>query len=121
MTEGNPWSLLASLKRQCHKMNIFVIDLNILISTFCVCAVGFQSLIKAFQYHIQILTFYLLLRNLLLILKMRTETFLSIPLSVICRCSLKPSSHWLKGKCARINLSQAASSLVLQNDRRGFQ
>jgi hypothetical protein len=27
-------------------------------------------------------------------------------------------SHWLQGKCARINLSQAASGIILQNDRR---
>jgi hypothetical protein len=34
---------------------------NILISTFCVCADGFQGLRKAFHYPIQLLTFYLLL------------------------------------------------------------
>jgi hypothetical protein len=40
---------------------------------------------------------------------MLTETFLRIPFSVIGRCSLVPTSHWLQGKCARINLSQAAT------------
>jgi hypothetical protein len=35
--------------------------LNILISTFCICADGFQGLSKAFRYPIKILTFYLLL------------------------------------------------------------
>jgi hypothetical protein len=29
-----------------------------------------------------------------------------------------PSSHWLQGKCARINLSQAASGIILQDHRR---
>jgi hypothetical protein len=42
--------LLASLKGQCHVMDIFVVDINILIGSFCVCADGFQSLIKAFHY-----------------------------------------------------------------------
>jgi hypothetical protein len=34
---------------------------NILISTFCECADGFQGLPKAFHYPIEFLTFYLLL------------------------------------------------------------
>jgi hypothetical protein len=38
--------------------------------TFCVCADGFQGLLKAFHYPIQLLTVYLLLRNYLLIRKM---------------------------------------------------
>jgi hypothetical protein len=29
-----------------------------------------------------------------------------------------PASHWLQGKCARINFSQAASGMILQNHRR---
>jgi hypothetical protein len=33
---------------------------NILIITFCVCADGCQGLSKAFHYHVQLLTFYLL-------------------------------------------------------------
>jgi hypothetical protein len=37
------------------------------------------------------------------------------PFSVIGGCSLAPTSHWLQGKCARINLSQAASGNILQN------
>jgi hypothetical protein len=33
--------------------------------------------------------------------------------------SVPPStSHWLQGKCKRINLSQAASVMILQNRRR---
>ncbi len=39
----------------------FFEDLNILISTFCVCADGFKGLFKSFHYPIQLLTFYLLL------------------------------------------------------------
>ncbi len=34
---------------------------------------------------------------------------------VIGRCSLVPTSHWLQGKCARINLSPAAFGIILQN------
>jgi hypothetical protein len=62
---------------------------------------GFQSLSKAFHYHILLLTFYLLLWNYLLILKMPTETLLRISFSVIGGCSLMSTSHWLQGKCAR--------------------
>ncbi len=52
---------------------------------------------------------YLLLWTQLLILKMLIETLLKILFSVIGRCSLVPTSHWLQGKGARINLSLAAS------------
>jgi hypothetical protein len=43
---------------------------------------------------------------------MLTETLFRIPFSVIGRCSLVPTSHWLQGKCAKINLSQAASGMI---------
>jgi hypothetical protein len=36
---------------------------------------------------------------------MLTETLLRISFSVIGRCPLVPTSHWLQGKCAKINLS----------------
>jgi hypothetical protein len=49
---------------------------------------------------------------------MVTETLLRIPFSVIGRRSLAPTSHWLQGKCARINLSPAAFGIILQNHRR---
>ncbi len=45
-------------------MDIFVEGLNILISTFCACADGFHGLLKAFHYHVPLLTFYLLLKKL---------------------------------------------------------
>jgi hypothetical protein len=48
-------------KGQCHEMDVFLKGLNILISTFCVSADGFQGLSKAFRYPIQLSTFYLLL------------------------------------------------------------
>ncbi len=51
-------------------------------------------------------------------LKVLTETLLKIPFSVIGRISLVTTSHWLQEKCARINLSQAASSMILQNHSR---
>ncbi len=66
----------------------------------------------------QLLSFYLLFRNYLVILKMLTETLLRIPFSVIGRCSLVLTSQRLQGKCARINLSPAASGIILQNHRR---
>jgi hypothetical protein len=48
---------------------------------------------------------------------MLTETLLRIPFSVIRRCSPEQTAHWLQGKCARINLSQAASGMTLQDHR----
>ncbi len=91
---------------------------NTLISAFCVCANGFQDLSKAFHYPIQLLTFYLLLWNKFLLILNCLLKLLRIPFSVIGRCSLVPSSHWLEGKCARINLSQASFVMILQNHRR---
>jgi hypothetical protein len=74
-TNSTVFSSSISLKGQCHEMEIFFEGLNILIGTFCVCSDGFV-LIKAFHYTIQLLTFYLLTWNYLLILKMLTETLL---------------------------------------------
>jgi hypothetical protein len=51
-------------------------------------------------------------------LKVLTETLLKIPFSVIGRSFLVTTSHWLQEKYARINLSQAASSMILQSHRR---
>ncbi len=91
-------TFLFPLKGKCHKMHIF---LGLNISTFC-CVNGFHALSKAFHYPIQLLTFYKLYWNYLLILMMLTETRLRIPFSVIGRCYLVPASHGLEGKCARI-------------------
>jgi hypothetical protein len=49
---------------------------------------------------------------------MLTETLLRVIFSVTGRCSLVPTSHRVQGKYARINLSQAAFGIVLQNHRR---
>jgi hypothetical protein len=46
---------------------------------------------------------------------MLTETLLKIPFSMTGRCSIVPTSHWQQGKCAKINLSQAASGMILQS------
>jgi hypothetical protein len=81
-------------------MDIFFKGLNILVSTFCVSADGFQGLSKVFHYPKQLLTFYYLLSIYLLKLKMLIETLLRIPLPVIGRCSQVPTAHWLQGKCA---------------------
>ncbi len=49
-----------------------------------------------------------------------TETLLRIPFSVICQCSLVPTSHWLQWKCARISLSPSASCKHFQCQNRRF-
>jgi hypothetical protein len=71
------------LKEECDEMDIFFEGLSILISTFCVCADGFQGLSIAFHYPIQLLTFYFLLLKLLTDFENATETLLRIPFSVI--------------------------------------
>jgi hypothetical protein len=53
--------MLRDSKGQWHEKDIIFEGLNILISTFSVCADGFQGLSKAFHYHVQLLTLYLLL------------------------------------------------------------
>jgi hypothetical protein len=100
------------------EIDIFFEGLNILISTLCVCSDGFQGLSKAFHYPIQFLSFYFLLLKLPTNFENLTETLLRIPFPLIGRCSLVPTSHRLQGKCAIINLSQAASGIILQNHRR---
>jgi len=65
-----------------------------------------------------LLLFTWLLWNYLLILRMITETLLTIPFSITDIWSLVLTSCWLKGKCVRNNLSQTVSSTILQNNRR---
>ncbi len=48
---------------------------------------------------------------------MITETLLKIHFSVNGQFSVVLNSHWLQGKCARINLSQAALGIILQNHK----
>jgi hypothetical protein len=55
LNKTRPWLF------QVSRDGYFFEDLNILISTFCVCADGFQGLSKGFHYPILSLTFYLLL------------------------------------------------------------
>ncbi len=112
--QGQMLLVLSSFKGTVSRVGYFFKGLFILISTFCVCADGFQCRSKGFYYPIQLLNFYSLLWNCLLILKMLTVILLRIFFSVIGRCSLVPASHWLQGKCARINLSRAASGMILQ-------
>jgi hypothetical protein len=79
----------------------------------------FSRSFKSFSLYNKIIKFFsCFVWNCLLILKMLTETLFKTPFSVIGRCSLVPTSHWLRGKCAKINLSQAASGLILQHHRR---
>jgi hypothetical protein len=49
---------------------------------------------------------------------MLTETLLIIPFSVIGRCSLVRSSHWLQENVQEFNISQAVFGIILQNPRR---
>ncbi len=99
---------LISLKGQCHAMAIFWRSrhfLHLLSVLLVPMRWWFSRSFESFYYLIQLLTFYLLHWNYLLILKMLTETLLRIALSEIGRCSFVPTSHWLLGKCARINFS----------------
>jgi hypothetical protein len=96
----------------------FKVSTFLSVTTFCVCADGFKACQKLFITGTVPYTFInFLLASLeityLLILTMLTETLLRILFSVICRCSLVPTSQWLQIKCARINLSQAASGMIL--------
>ncbi len=96
------------LKGQCHEIDMIFKGLNILISTFCVCAAGFQGLSKFF------LLPYTIVHFLVAFLKLLTNfenAYWNPPqnsFSVIGQCSLVPTSHWMQGKCARTNLSQAS-------------
>jgi hypothetical protein len=53
--------------------------------------------------------------------KYKLFALLRISFSVIVRCSLVPTSHWLHGKCARINLSPAALGVILPAFCKHFQ
>ncbi len=64
------------------------------------------------------INFYWLLWDYLLILICLLNPPPNFFFSVIGRCSLVPTSHWLQGKCAKISMSQAASGMILQNPRR---
>ncbi len=66
----NPY--LSTWKGKCHEIDIFVEDLNSLVSTFGACPDGFQGLSKAFPYSTKLFPFSFLFWNYLLILKMVT-------------------------------------------------
>ncbi len=74
----------------------------------------FSRSFKSFPLPYSIITFLFTFWNCLLILKMLTEIVPRISFSVISRCSLVTTSHWLQGKCASINLSPAAFGIILQ-------
>jgi hypothetical protein len=70
-------------------LGYFFEGLNILISTFCACADGFQGLPKAFHYPIYtIINFLFASLELLTNFENLTETPSPIPFPVIGRCSL---------------------------------
>jgi hypothetical protein len=43
---------------------------------------------------------------------MFTETLLKITFSVIGRCFLVPTSHWLQGKCSRMTFSVVVAAAL---------
>jgi hypothetical protein len=128
--------------KSCRGQPIFVLPLyrdsatrwiffeGLLISTFCVFADGFQGFSKGFHY-----PYYFLVASLKLLtnLKMVPETsseFVRICTnkkrknppnkylkkkknSLRCLYSLVLNSHWLQGKCAKINLTQAVYGIYL--------
>ncbi len=92
------------LQGQCHEVDILFEGLIILIITLCVCTDGFQRSLKGFSLPYPIINFLCPFRSY----------FLLSDWSMFS-CA---ASHWLQGKCARINLSQATSSMILQNRMR---
>ncbi len=99
----------------------FLEGLNIfLISTLCVCADSLQGLSKAFHYLIELLTFF---ASLKLFINFENAYWNPSQNTLLCDWPMtsiecRPIYHWLQGKYSRINLSQAASGLILQNCRR---
>ncbi len=89
--------------------------------TFSVCPDGFQGLSKAFYDHVQLLTFYLLLRNYLgTILKMLLKPYSEFPsLWLVDVLYCRPLIGWRK--CERINLSEAASGFWFFPQCRGWR
>jgi hypothetical protein len=74
-----------------------------LITTFCVCADGFQGLSKDFHYaSLKLLTYF---ENAYC--NPPQNSLLCDLFSLVISCDLL--CDWLQGKCARINLSKAAS------------
>jgi hypothetical protein len=55
--DGTYFLRVLFLKGTVSRDGYFFDGLNILISTFCVCADGYQGLSKAFHYPVQLLTF----------------------------------------------------------------
>jgi hypothetical protein len=100
------------LKGQCREMDIFKGPNQ----HFLCLRWRFSRSFKSFSLPYTSINFFV--ASLKLILKMFTETLLRIIFFVVCQCSIVPASRWLPGKCARINLSQAASGMIFQNHRR---
>ncbi len=97
----------SSVKGTVSRDGYFFEGLNIFISTFCVCAHGFQSLSQAFQFCIHLVTFYLLL----LLTNFENAYWNPPQNSLLCDCPMFSSAEISlaarRGR-ARINLSQAA-------------
>ncbi len=61
--DGTYFLRVLFLKGTVLRDGYFFEGLNILISTFCVCADGFQGLSNAFHYPVQLLTFFASLKS----------------------------------------------------------
>jgi hypothetical protein len=102
----------SSLKGRCHERNIFLKVLYIHSKLSVYALMVLQGLSKAFT--ITIINF--------LFASFEFETLLRIPFSVIDRCSLVPTSHWLQAASSMIfTESQAASCNHFQCQNRSFR
>jgi hypothetical protein len=105
------------LKGQCHEMDIFF-KFKHFNQYFLCMRCWFSRSFKSFSLPYTIINFLFPSLKLLTYFKMLTGTLLIIAFSVIGQCSPVSTPHWMQEKCARINLSLAASGMILQNQRR---
>jgi hypothetical protein len=106
---------LPPLKEQSHEMDIFW-KFRHFNSTFCVCTDGFQGLFSSFSHPYTIVSFSFASLKLL---TNSENAYWNPPQNSLLYDW--PTPHWLQGKCARINLSQAASFMNCQCQNHRFR
>ncbi len=99
---------------QCHVLDISLRSKNFNEYFLCM-RWSFSRPFKSFSLPYTIINFLFASLKLLTNFENAYWNLLRILFSLIGRCSLLPISHWLQGKCTRIN---AASGTILQNHRR---
>ncbi len=99
-----------SLKGQCHELDIFLWRSKHFNQYFLFMRRWFSRSFKSI-----IINF--LFASLKLLTNFENAFWNPLQNSLICDWSMMPTCHWLQGKCARINLSQAAFDMNLQNQR----